>query len=72
MEPTLPAGIVIFVKETPAVRLAQGDVIAFYSDDPAIRGEVNTHRIAAVEKSEGTLRFVTRGDAATQKRPLPC
>lgn len=62
MEPTLPPGTLIVVKEVPATELVAGDVITFQmqSGDPA----VNTHRIVQVAyDSQGTPRFATQGDA---------
>ena len=40
-----------------------GDVISYFSRDPALNGAVNTHRVVAVQGEGGTLRFRTRGDA---------
>ena len=60
MEPTLHVGDYIFIEKTDPARLAEGDIIAFYSEQSDIFGMLVTHRIAGVEE-DGT--FVTRGDA---------
>jgi len=70
MEPNIPEGAVVFVKETDPKDLEEGDVISFYSRDPAIMGEINTHRIAEVGTDEkGRLCFITKGDANAIKDP---
>lgn len=59
MEPTYPVGSCIVAKKVDPSTLKVGDVICFYSSDPAIMGQPNTHRIVEVN---GTT-FTTRGDA---------
>ena len=64
MEPEIPVDALIVVKQTDATLLAEGDVITFYSRDPSLHGEVNTHRILRIENDEdGETVFVTKGDA---------
>ncbi len=63
MTPTLPVGTLILVKETPADRIQEGDVITFYSSDPSLNRMIVTHRVVAVDNSSAPIRFVTRGDA---------
>ncbi len=63
MEPTIPTNSLIVVKRTPAEDLAEGDVITFYSRDPSLLGEPNTHRIVRFEEDGGKRRIYTRGDA---------
>lgn len=64
MEPTIPTGMYILVKKTPAEEIQKGDIITFYSTDPSIEGMPNTHRVAAkpIRTARG-LVFQTRGDA---------
>ena len=38
-------------------------MISFYSRDPSLMGEVNTHRIVGIEEVGGRYIFSTKGDA---------
>ena len=58
MSPTIEARTYILVKKATADDVEVGDVIVFYSTDPAIYGQLNTHRI--VEKDGDNI--VTKGD----------
>ena len=63
MEPTIAKGSYILVREVAPDEITSGDVICFYSTDPAIYGYPNTHRV--LEKSvadDGSISFVTKGD----------
>ncbi len=64
MEDEIPTGTYILLKRIDPKDVKKGDIICFYSDDPAIYGLPNTHRVAEepMETDEG-FRFVTRGDA---------
>ena len=53
MEPKIPTGAVVFIKEG-AYSPETGDIITFHNEDTAV-----THRV--VKKEEGT--FITKGDA---------
>lgn len=68
MEPSIYEGDYIFLEKTDADMLKKGDIIAFYSEDPAIYDMPNTHRIIDV-RSDGT--FVTKGDANEIKDSIP-
>ena len=62
MEPKLPPGTLVVVKPTPVSDIRIGDVITYqlYSGQP----EVVTHRvIERVSSSDGTVSFITKGDA---------
>jgi signal peptidase len=63
MEPTIPTDALIITQKTPAGDLSVGDVISFYSRDPALSGSVNTHRIVAIEQDGNQYYFTTKGDA---------
>lgn len=63
MEPTIPTDSLLVVKEVPVNSLKVGDVISFYSKDPALWGMVNTHRIIEIGREEGGYLFCTKGDA---------
>ena len=60
MEPSIHVDDYIVVKSVDTAELKEGDIISFYTEDEEIKGEIVTHRIAAVN-GDGT--FVTRGDA---------
>ena len=63
MEQQIPVDSLILVKREEASTLQVGDVISFYSRDPSLLGEVNTHRIVEIHENEGSLSFTTKGDA---------
>ena len=63
MEPTISTNSLIVVKRVEAQDLAIGDVITFYSRDPSLLGEPNTHRIIRFEEDEGRQLIITKGDA---------
>lgn len=63
MEPEIPVNSMIVVEKVDAGELEIGDVISFFSRDPSLYGEVNTHRILEIEEQDGKLVFLTKGDA---------
>lgn len=63
MEPTIKTNSLIVVRKTPASKLKEGDVITFYSRDPSLMGEPNTHRIIRFEEEDGKRIIYTKGDA---------
>ena len=63
MEPEIRTDALIVVKKQDPGTLAIGDVISFYSHDPALYGMVNTHRIVEIEEENGSRTFYTKGDA---------
>ena len=63
MEPTYDVDTMILVKATDPSEIRAGDVISFYSSDPALDGAVNTHRVVKVTKDENNYIYVTQGDA---------
>lgn len=72
MEPTIPTGTNVIVHEVNPETLKTGDIITFISEEAAIYGSANTHRIVAVETDEaGRLCFRTRGDANSAEDLLP-
>lgn len=72
MEPDIPTGSYILIKEIPPEDVAVGDVITFFSDDPRIYGYPNTHRVVeAPIMGEDGLVFVTQGDANDAHDPVP-
>ena len=68
MEDTIPTGSYILIKKTDADEIKKGDIICFYSDDPSIKGRLNTHTV--VEDpiiGENGIEFVTKGKANPDK-----
>lgn len=63
MEDTLPVGSVIIVREREPEELAEGDIITFISNDPLFYGEIVTHRIVEIADFQGSVMFITKGDA---------
>lgn len=63
MEPTYPVDTLILVKKTDPSRIQTGDVISFYSSDPALGGAVNTHRVTGVQTDGTHWSYKTKGDA---------
>ena len=63
MEPTIPTNSLIVVQRTDTQQLAEGDIITFYSRDPSLMGEPNTHRIIRFEQDGEKRLIYTKGDA---------
>ena len=64
MEDEIPQGSYVLIKRISPDKVKIDDVICFYSDDPAIYGLPNTHRVIKdpIRVGEG-FEFVTKGDA---------
>lgn len=63
MEPVISEGDCIIVKKVEPEDVEEGDIITFYSDDPAIYNYINTHRVVKVEKDEDDKYiYWTKGD----------
>ena len=69
MEPEIPVGSLVLVKDTEPSEILQGDVIAFYS--PSGGDAVVTHRVVENDAERG--EFITKGDANEQNdmNPVP-
>lgn len=63
MEPAIPEGSMLLIRETDPETLQPGDIISFFSPDPSLNGALNTHRIQQVAAEGDTLEFITKGDA---------
>lgn len=63
MRPAYDTDTLILVKKTDPAEIKVGDVISFYSSDPALDGAVNTHRVIAVEQDGTEWKYTTQGDA---------
>lgn len=73
MEPEIETGSYIIIRETDSEQLKEGDVITFVSEEPAIYGMYNTHRIYDICKDTytGENLFITKGDAHTETDAYP-
>ena len=58
MDPTIPERTYILIEKVDVADIKEGDIISFYSTDPKIKGQINTHR---VESINGDI-FITKGD----------
>ncbi|MDO5798636.1 MAG: signal peptidase I [Eubacteriales bacterium] len=63
MKPAYDTDTLILVKKTDPSEIQIGDVISFYSADPALDGAVNTHRVTETEQDGTKWRYTTKGDA---------
>lgn len=72
MEPAIPTGSVVFVKEVPDEqvdeRIQEGDVITFADSHGA---PTTTHRVVEKHEAETSIRFTTKGDANEDPDPEP-
>lgn len=71
MEPEIPTNSIILIRKSNPSDVRVGDVISFYSADPALRGSVNTHRVIEIEQENQRTVFVTKGDANMIKDEYP-
>ena len=60
MEPDIEARSYILIEKVAPEDVREGDVIAFYSDDPQILDMLNTHRVIGIIGDHA--EFVTKGD----------
>ncbi len=63
MEPKIPTGTYILVRAADPEEVKAGDIISFYSRDPAIYGLPNTHSVVEIVQEGDALSFVTKGAA---------
>ncbi|MBQ0010529.1 MAG: signal peptidase I, partial [Ruminococcus sp.] len=61
METTIPARSYILARDIDPADVRVGDVIAFYSSDPTLAGQLNTHRVVEIIGDHEAFR--TKGDA---------
>ena len=72
MAPTYDVDTLLLVKKTEPEKLREGDVISFYSMDPALDGAVNTHRIVSVEKREMVTSIRPKETPTMWRIPMRC
>jgi signal peptidase len=63
MAPAIETGDVLVVDPVPAESIEVGEIVTF--DNPDGSGQLMSHRVRAVEATDGGLRFTTQGDANT-------
>ncbi len=61
MDPQIEEQSYIRIEKVTADEVRVGDVITFYSDDPTIRDQFNTHKVVAIIGEGESREFVTRG-----------
>ena len=62
MAPTYDVDTMIVVKKPEPSQIREGDVITFYSTDPALEGSLNTHRVVSISQEGDGYVYVTKGD----------
>lgn len=67
MEPAIPTGSIVYVKNVEASEIDQDEVIAFYSDNDT--GAIITHRVVKNQVVSG--QFITKGDANEKEDVTP-
>lgn len=67
MEPAIPTGSLVLVKEEEDASIEVDDVIAYYSDSD--NGAIITHRVVDNQVISG--QFITKGDANPSNDPTP-
>lgn len=67
MEPAIPIGSLVYIREVEPEEVQEGDVIAFYSASD--NGAIIIHRVEKNQVVSG--QFITKGDANEEKDPLP-
>jgi len=64
-EPSLPIGALVLVAPIPSTAVRVGDLVTITLPD-----RVLTHRVVAIEQSEGREVFMLRGDASASPDPV--
>ena len=62
MAPAYDVDTMIVVKKAEPSQIREGDVITFYSTDPALEGSLNTHRVVSISREGDGYVYVTKGD----------
>lgn len=63
MEPTIATDSFIITHNVDPGEIREGEIISYYSSDPTLEGNVNTHRVVSVIQDGQRLLFETKGDA---------
>lgn len=67
MEPAIPTGSLVYVKEAAPEEIKEDEIIAFYSSSET--DSIVTHRV--VENHTVSGEFITKGDANDAEDPMP-
>lgn len=69
MEPEIPIGSLVYIKNLPPEEIKEDDIIAFYGTMD--EGSIITHRVVSNSKNMG--EFITKGDAneTNDMNPIP-
>ena len=64
MDPKIPVGSFVLIKRIAPEKVAPGDIITFFTDDPdpAVAGKTITHRVLSISCENGEYVFQTKGD----------
>ncbi len=63
MEPELRVGSIVITRHVPQEEISVGDIISFYSIDPGLNNQVETHRIVEEHYVGKEREYITKGDA---------
>lgn len=63
MEPTIPVGGLLVVRQVDMASIQAGDIICFRAQNASIFGEMMTHRVVGIHASAEGILFETKGDA---------
>lgn len=71
MEPTIKGETCIIIEEVAQEDIEVGDIITFVSEDPRLRGFLNTHRVHEItaDAETGEILYETIGDASSEPDP---
>jgi signal peptidase len=73
MSPILEENCLILIREVAQEDIAVGDIITFESEDPALHGYYNTHRVSRIvtDETTGEEYYITKGDMNQQEDYYP-
>ena len=72
MQPVISDETCILIRQAEQEEIQVGDIITFVSDDPSIKGFLNTHRVYEITTdAEGESRYITKGDAMSEPDVWP-
>lgn len=67
MEPNVPTGSAIVVRQVSPETIEEGDIITFSDSDD--RPATTTHRVVEIREQDGDIQFKTKGDANEEPDP---
>lgn len=63
MEPEIPTDSLIVVKSVEPSEIQEEDIISFFFYEEGLRGQINTHRVTAIDYDGEHYIYTTKGDA---------